>query len=71
MTTTSGDARIADELHREFATVPEQFIRACVAQAIADLGGTISREALAEMAVRLARVRLAARPEAAPFTANR
>jgi hypothetical protein len=64
MTATFGGARIADELHREFAAIPETFIRACVAQAIADLRGSISRESLPEMAVRLARMLLAARADA-------
>jgi hypothetical protein len=59
-------ARIAEELHREFAdSVPVPIVRACVAAAIADRRGSISAEALPEMAVRLARVRLASQADGA------
>lgn len=58
-------ARIVDELYREFGnSTPDVVIRACLASALADLRGSISQEALPEMAVRLTRVRLAARLEA-------
>jgi uncharacterized protein (DUF779 family) len=59
---SDADARIADELYREFGeSMPDVVIRACLANALADLVGSISQEGLPEMAVRLARVRLAAR----------
>jgi uncharacterized protein (DUF779 family) len=58
-------ARIVDELYREFSdSTPEVVVRASLANALADLRGSISQEALPEMAVRLARVRLAARASA-------
>ena len=53
--------RILNELHDEFAdSLPESVIRACARDAIGDLSGSISKEALPEMVTRLARVRLAA-----------
>lgn len=49
------------ELDRQFAgLLSTTVITGCVASAIRDLRGSISGEALPEMAVRLARVRLAA-----------
>lgn len=54
--------RIVDELYREYGgSMPDVVIRACLTNALADLRGSINQEALPEMAVRLARVRLAAR----------
>lgn len=56
------DARIAEELHREFAdSVPASVVRLFLDTVIADLRGSVKAEALPEMAVRLARVRLANR----------
>lgn len=53
---------VVDELYLEFGDViPVAAIRACVVEALGELRGSISRESLPEMAVRLARVRLAAR----------
>ena len=64
-TASDSDARIVDELHREFGdSMPGVVIRACLASALADLRGSISQEGLAEMAIRLTRVRLAARRDA-------
>ena len=60
------DARIAEELRREFAdSVPASVVRLFLDTVIADLRGSVSAEALPEMAVRLARVRLANRVDAA------
>jgi hypothetical protein len=71
-TATHNGSRIAEELYREFGgSVPEPIVRAYVAKAIADLRGSISRGALPEMAVRLARVRLAARADRARLAASR
>src|SRR4051812_22585752 len=61
MTTTLDGvvSRLSRELDRDFAgLVSAPVITACVADAIRDLRGSISGEALPEMAVRLARVRL-------------
>ena len=64
-TASDSDARIVDELYREFGdSMPGVVIRACLASALADLRGSISQEGLAEMAIRLTRVRLAARRDA-------
>ena len=64
-TASDSDARIVDELYREFGdSMPDVVIRACLASALADLRGSISQEGLAEMAIRLTRVRLAARRDA-------
>lgn len=64
-TATSDRRRLADELLREFgATTPDIVIRACLVRAISDLSGSITPESLPEMALRLARVRLAAGAEA-------
>jgi hypothetical protein len=61
-TAPQADTDIYAELRAEFgASVPQSEIRVCTRDAIMDLRGSISREALPEMAVRLARVRLAAR----------
>jgi hypothetical protein len=55
---------IYGELYGEFRGVlSDDTIRGCVREAMTDLRGSISREALPEMAVRLARVRLAALAE--------
>jgi hypothetical protein len=52
---------ISAELYGEFhGLLPDDAIRGCVHKAMTDLRGSISREALPEMAVRLARVRLTA-----------
>jgi type III restriction/modification enzyme restriction subunit/TOTE conflict system primase-like protein len=52
--------RVCRELSRDFAgTLPELVIKACVRDAVAELRGSISAEALPEMAARLAAVRLA------------
>ena len=65
-TASDADARIVDELYREFGdSMPDVVIRACLASALADLRGSISQEGLAEMAIRLTRVRLAARLDSA------
>jgi hypothetical protein len=63
-TATSDSRRLADELLREFGnTVQGRVIQDCLVQALSDLRGSISPESLPEMAVRLARVRLAARSD--------
>ncbi len=55
---------ISAELYGEFrGLLSDEAIRGCVREAMTDLRGSISREALPEMAVRLARVRLAALAE--------
>ena len=52
--------RLADQLLREFGDARSGIAtRACLVQAITDLNGSIRPESLPEMAVRLARVRLA------------
>jgi hypothetical protein len=52
---------VSRELDRQFAgLLSTTVITGCVASAIRDLRGSISGEALPEMAARLARVRLAA-----------
>jgi hypothetical protein len=52
---------ILDDLVAEFGGEPsESVVRAYLVRAISDLRGSISQEALPEMAVRLARVRLTA-----------
>ena len=52
-------ARVSRELCREFGDVlPEPVIAACVRDTLLDLQGSISREALPEMAAALAKVRL-------------
>lgn len=65
---------ISAELYGEFRDLlSDDTIRGCVREAMTDLRGSISREAVPEMAVRLARVRLAAlaQSQAAPaFTAR-
>jgi len=55
------DLEISAALHREFhGLLPDELIRGCVREAMTDLRGSINREALPEMAGRLARARLAA-----------
>ena len=57
-------SEISAELCGEFrGLLSDEAIRGCVREAMTDLRGSISREALPEMAVRLARVRLAALAE--------
>jgi hypothetical protein len=57
-------SEISAELYGEFrGLLSDEAIRGCVREAMNDLCGSISREALPEMAVRLARVRLAALAE--------
>ena len=52
--------RVVKELRWEYSgSLPAGTIRACARAAIRDLRGSISPEALPEMAVRLAKVRLA------------
>jgi len=54
-------AEVSRELDRQLANLlSTTVITSCVASAIRDLRGSISGEALPEMAARLARVRLAA-----------
>ena len=68
MTTSAldADARIAEELRREFAdSVPASVVRLFLDTVITDLRGSVSAEALPEMAVRLARVRLTNRVDGA------
>jgi uncharacterized protein (DUF779 family) len=61
-TASDSDACLVDELYREFGeSMPDVVIRACLASALAELRGSISQEGLPEMAIRLTRVRLAAR----------
>jgi hypothetical protein len=56
---------VSTELYGEFGgRISGDVIRGCVRAAMTDLHGSISREALPEMAVRLARVRLAALAQA-------
>lgn len=56
--------RLADELFREFGdTTPAGAVQACLVQSISDLRGSTTPESLPEMALRLARVRLAAGAE--------
>lgn len=63
-TAASDLRRLADELFREFGdTTPDSAIQACLVQAISDLKGSVTPDSLPEMALRLARVRLAARAE--------
>jgi hypothetical protein len=51
---------VVKELSWEYSgSLPAETIKACASAAIRDLRGSISPEALPEMAVRLARVRLA------------
>ena len=51
---------VVKELRWEYSgSLPAETIRACARAAIRDLRGSISPEALPEMAVRLAKVRLA------------
>ena len=60
---------ISTELHGQFhGLLPDDTIRGCVREAMTDLRASISPEALPEMAVRLARVRLTAlaQPRATP-----
>ena len=55
------DLEISAALHREFhGLLPDELIRGYVREAMTDLRGSINREALPEMAARLARARLAA-----------
>ncbi len=55
------DVEMSAELYGEFrGLVSDEAIRGCVRDAMTDLRASISREALPAMAVRLARVRLAA-----------
>jgi len=57
-------SEISAELYGEFrGLLSDEAIRGCVREAMTDLRGSISCEALPEMAVRLARVRLAALAE--------
>jgi hypothetical protein len=52
---------VVKELSWEYSgSLPAETIKACARAAIVDLRGSISPEALPEMAVRLAKVRLAA-----------
>jgi hypothetical protein len=52
---------VVKELSREYSgALPAETIKACARATIVDLRGSISPEALPEMAVRLAKVRLAA-----------
>ena len=52
--------RVVKELRWEYSgSLPVETIKACARAAIRDLRGSISSEALPEMAVRLAKVRLA------------
>ena len=52
---------ISTELYGEFrGLLPDDTIRGCAREAMTDLRGSISPEALPEMAVRLARARLTA-----------
>jgi hypothetical protein len=54
---------VVRELSSEYSwSLPAETIKACARAAIRDLRGSISPEALPEMAVRLAKVRLAAVP---------
>jgi hypothetical protein len=56
-----GDFEISAELYVEFrGLVSDEAIRGYVRKAMTDLRGSINREALPEMAARLARARLAA-----------
>jgi hypothetical protein len=56
-----GDFEISAELYAEFrGLVSDEAIRGYVREAMTDLRGSINREALPEMAARLARARLAA-----------
>ena len=56
---------ISTELYGEFrGLLSDDTIRGCVREAMTDLRGSISPEALPEMAVRLARVRLTALAQA-------
>jgi hypothetical protein len=56
-----GGYEVSTELYGEFrGRISDDVIRGCVRAAMTDLHGSISCEALPEMAVRLARVRLAA-----------
>jgi hypothetical protein len=51
---------VVKELNGKYSgSLPAETIKACVTAAICDLRGSISPEALPEMAVRLAQVRLA------------
>ena len=67
-------SEISAKLYGEFrGLLPDDTIRSCIRDAMTDLRGSISPEALPEMAVRLAQVRLAAlaQSRAAPaFTAR-
>jgi hypothetical protein len=67
---TAAKADLVEELLKEFGdTLSHAAIRAGVVSAIVDLRGSISPESLPEMAVRLARVRLADRVvSAAPWS---
>ena len=59
-----GDFEISAELYAEFrGLLSDEAIRGYVREAMTDLRGSINREALPEMAVRLARVRLAAQAQ--------
>jgi hypothetical protein len=56
-----GDFEISTELYAEFrGLLPDEVIRGSVREAMTDLRGSINREALPEMAARLAGARLAA-----------
>jgi hypothetical protein len=56
-----GDLEIPAELYAEFrGLLSDEAIRGSVREAMTDLRGSINREALPQMAVRLARARLAA-----------
>ena len=57
--TSEATEAVFHELHPQFeGQLPASVVRDYVAQAVADLQGSISREALPEMAIRLAAVRL-------------
>ncbi len=62
-------ARVSREVYRELRVVlPEPVIAACVRDTLADLHGSISTEALPEMAAALAKVRLTAISDARRHT---
>jgi hypothetical protein len=51
-------ARVSGEVYRDFSVVLVALIAACVRDTLVDLHGSISAEALPEMAAALAKVRL-------------
>jgi hypothetical protein len=65
-------AWVSRDLHHEFASMlPEPVITACMRDTGADLHGSINREALPEMAARLATARPTAISEARGHPARR